>query len=68
MPSPTEVMISTMEEFGNAEPSDLLILFIAADGMLYYRSTIDSTCLKVGMLEMARQIITRKCFGEIRES
>ena len=64
-PKPTEVMIETLEKFGLAEPSEVLIIYIAEDGTLYYRSTADSTCVKLGMLALAKEVIVRRCFGEV---
>ena len=62
--SPTELLVEVMESFSDAEPSSMLIIYTDEKGMLQYRSNIDSTSMKIGMLEFAKQIILDRAFKD----
>lgn len=61
--SATNVLIRTMEEFGQSEPTSVLIIFVCEDGSVKYSSNIDGATTKLGMLDFAREIILRRAFG-----
>lgn len=61
--SATGVLIKAMEEFGQSEPTSVLVIFVCEDGCIKYSSNIDSTAMKLGMLDMTRELIMRRAFG-----
>lgn len=60
----TELLIETMESFSEAEPSSIIVVFVAADGFMKYKSNIDSTCMKIGMLEFAKECVVKRSFED----
>ena len=54
MESPSQVLIGTLEDFGQSEPTHILVIYINENGFLTYRSNIDSVTLRVGMCETAK--------------
>lgn len=61
-PTGTELLIETMELFSESEPSAVIVIFVAEDGFMKYKSNIDSTCMKIGMLEFAKECVVRTAF------
>ena len=57
----TEVVIKTLETFGESEPEDVLVLFTNADGNLVWRSNIASVSMRIGMLRVAEHAMFRLC-------
>lgn len=47
----TEVLIDTLGEFGEDEPSEFMVIYKAASGLLCYRSNIGCVSHRIGMLE-----------------
>lgn len=59
----SEVLINTLEDFGQIEPTEVIVIYTNANGDLVYRSNIEGTSMKIGMLTMALEVIKRRCFG-----
>jgi hypothetical protein len=49
----SELMIAVMGEFGQNEPEDILIIFTTESSSIAYRSNIENTCMRIGMIEVA---------------
>jgi hypothetical protein len=60
----TELLIEAMESFGESEPSAVIVVYVSDDGFMKYKSNINSTCMKIGMLEFAKECVTRKAFAD----
>lgn len=57
--TPTEVMISALEQFGEDEPETLLILSLTKGGDLCWNSNTNRTAIKLGMVELYKQILVK---------
>ena len=51
-----------MEEFGEDEPKEVMVLWTTKSGDLAWCSTADSISQKIGMLEFAKAFILADCF------
>ncbi len=52
--SATELMIRCMEEFGEASPIHVLVMFDCSDGSVRWRSNIESGVYMVGLCESVK--------------
>ena len=62
--SATHVLIRTMEEFGQSEPTAVLVIFVCEDGSVKYSSNIDGAMMKLGMLEFAKALVLNRVFSQ----
>ena len=60
--SPTQLLIEALEQFGQAEPSHVLVIFLSDDGNIHYKSNFDGTCMKLGMIDTVKEIVLRRAF------
>lgn len=61
--TPTETLVSVMEEFGVCEPKECLVIYTNADGDLCWASTSDSQVVKFGLLEACKQYMITRITG-----
>jgi len=54
--SPTETLVYALEEFGKAEPLDVLVIWIDENGEICWSQSTRSRAIALGMLEMVREI------------
>ena len=57
--TPTETLIKCMEDFGEDEPENLMVIYTTKGGDLAWSSTTDSISMKIGMLEFAKACILK---------
>lgn len=55
--SPTDLLMSVLEDFGTYEPKSAIVLFTDVDGALQLSSCCLEKATIVGMLEWAKQMI-----------
>ena len=53
--SATATLIAVMENFGDSEPMDALVIYTDQDGDLRWSSTTDSLVVKLGLLDACRE-------------
>jgi hypothetical protein len=51
----SEALIHVMEDFGESEPKDVLVIYTNQAGDLCWSSSTDSQTIKFGLLEMCKQ-------------
>jgi hypothetical protein len=51
-----------MEDFSGSEPKTAMVVWLNEAGDLCWSATTDSFSARIGMLELAKQILIRKCF------
>lgn len=57
--TPTDTLMSAMEEFGCAEPLDCMIIWTDQSGDICWSSTTDSRVIRLGMIEMVKTLIVK---------
>jgi hypothetical protein len=55
----TETIMKVMEDFGEAEPEELMVIWTDAAGDLCWSATTDSKMVKLGMVEFVKSVIVR---------
>lgn len=62
--TPSQLLIETLEKFGDGrdEVQDVVIIWSAGDADVGYNSTNCAMYMKVGMLEIAREMMLRRLF------
>ncbi|HEX5234149.1 MAG TPA: hypothetical protein VFW25_02335 [Silvibacterium sp.] len=55
--SSTDTLMSVMETFGQSEPNECIVVWTNEDGDICCSATTDSRSVKLGMLEMMKQLI-----------
>jgi hypothetical protein len=65
--SPTQVLIDCMEDFGNDEPTEIVVIYKTQNGDLAWSSNQLENSHFLGMLEMAKFWFLLKCKGETKE-
>jgi hypothetical protein len=60
----TETLIAAMEEFGNDEPKECIIVYTTSAGDLCWSSNSDSQVIKFGLLEACKQFMIARITGE----
>lgn len=53
----TETLVSVMEDFGDAEPKECIVIYTNEAGDLCWSTTSDSMTIKLGLLEACKQFI-----------
>ncbi len=61
--SPNDVMMVCLEDFGKSEPRAVLVIYVNDDGDLCTSSSSASLSLKIGMLEMAKDLMLHRARG-----
>lgn len=56
----TETLVSVMEEFGDSEPKDLIVIYTNQAGELVWSCSTDSTVIKLGLIESCRTYLKMK--------
>ena len=59
----TETLVTVMEEFGECEPKDCIVIYTNANGDLCWSSTSDSQVVKFGLLEACKQFMIARIQG-----
>lgn len=57
--TPTDTLMTAMEEFGRAEPLDCMIIWTDQSGDICWSSTTDSRVTRLGMIEMVKTLIVK---------
>lgn len=52
--SPTQVMVETLEEFGNCEPVKVLIIYFDEEGIVKSKSSTMYNHERLGLIEMVK--------------
>lgn len=55
--STTDLIVKVMEEFGQNEPCDCLVIFTTDDGNLALRGTVHNKATIIGMLQLCCQMV-----------
>lgn len=55
--SATDTLMSAMEDFGESEPKECMVIWTDEGGDICWSSTTDSQAMKLGMLEMVKQLV-----------
>lgn len=56
----TETLVAVMEEFGQSEPKDVLVIYTNEAGELCWSCSTDAVSVKLGLLEACKQFIILK--------
>lgn len=56
----TETVMSAMEQFGEIEPKDCLIIWTDESGDICWSCTTDSQVVRLGMIEFMKTILMKK--------
>lgn len=59
-PTPTEAMLAALEDFGENEPTKLLLIYQDSVGTIRHRSTGLWGAEKIGMMEIIKNAILRE--------
>lgn len=57
--TPTETLVSVMEELGESEAKELIVVYTNQNGELCWSCTTDAITVKLGLIEAARTAIKR---------
>ena len=55
--SATETLVAVMEDFGEIEPKEVLVIYTNESGDICWSTTTDSLVVKLGLLEACKQCI-----------
>ena len=58
--TPTETLLSAMEEFGQCEPKDCLVIYTNEGGDLVWLCSSDQISTKLGLIEACKYFILKK--------
>lgn len=53
----TETIMNVMEEFGNSEPKEMIVIYINTEGDLCWSATTDSIVTRFGLVEACKQAL-----------
>lgn len=56
----SETLVAAMEDFGESEPKDCLIIYTNDVGELCWSASTDSVVVKLGLLEACKQFMIKK--------
>lgn len=59
-PTPTETLITALEDFSEAEPTKLLVIYQDAEGSLRHRSSGLWGAEKIGMMEIIKNSLLKE--------
>lgn len=57
--SPSETLMKCLEDFGDDEPKQVLVIYVTESGDLAWSCSADSTTAKLGMLEMCKACVLK---------
>lgn len=60
VPTPSQLLISCMEDFGRSEPTVAIVVYLNQAGDICWRSSTDHTTTCIGMLELTKVLIIEK--------
>lgn len=58
--TPTQLLVSCLEDFGTSEPTTVLVIYINEKGELCWQSTPAHLAVRVGMVEMCKHFLLSK--------
>lgn len=58
--TPTETILAVMEEFGQIEPRDCMVIWTDEGGDICWSCSTDSQAIKMGMVEMVKSLIVKQ--------
>lgn len=61
----TETLLSCMEDFGESEPKECMVIYTNENGDMCFSSTTDSLVIKLGLLELSKQYILKKIAEDV---
>lgn len=62
--TPNQLIVETMEAFGEAEPQEVLVIYTAEDGSIRYRCTVASRAMQLGMMELVKAFIVNGAMAD----
>lgn len=56
----TATLMEVLEDFGDSEPKECIVVYTNSNGELCWSSTTDSVVIKIGLLEAAKLTIAAR--------
>jgi len=58
--TPTQLLVSCMEDFGRCEPTDALVIYINESGQICWNTSNKSLVVSLGMIELTKHHMLAK--------
>jgi hypothetical protein len=58
--TPTELIMKCLEEFGECEAVNCIVIWTDAAGDICWSSSTDSQVVKIGMVEFVKQLLVKR--------
>ena len=62
--SPTETLITCLEDFGADEPKDVIVIYTTKSGDIAWSSSVSNFSIKLGLLEFCKACILKKALEQ----